>query len=206
MKRLWAGSVLLVLMSRQAVGQDVPKYELFGGYSYYRLHKSTFFDRLGNNSNGWNGAATLHVTSWMGLVADVGAHYSPQETTSDRQRSVTSSLDTYRVFFGPRFTLRGNNKLVPFIQPLVGVAHSKRDDFGTVEGQPFSGSTSKTGLALAAGAGLDFRAGDRLSGRIIQADYVLDRFTDSSFSPAKITSRGWRFSFGVVFQFGKIKI
>jgi Outer membrane protein beta-barrel domain len=135
------------------------------GYSYYRLHKSTFFDRLGNNSSGWNGAATLNVTSWLGMVADVGALYSPKETTSDRQQSVTSSVDTYRVLFGPRFTLRGNNKLVPFIQPLVGVAHSKRDAFGTAEGQPFSESISKTGLALAAGAGLDVRAGDRLSNR-----------------------------------------
>lgn len=204
MKKLWAGSVLLILMSRQAVGQDVPKYELFGGYSYYRLHKSTFFDRLGNNSSGWTGVATLNVTSWLGLVADVGAHYSPRETTSDRERSVTSSLDTYRVFFGPRFTLRGNNKLVPFIQPMAGLAHSKRDAFGTAEGQPFSGSTSKTGLALAAGVGLDVKASDRLGLRIIQADYVLDRFTDSRFTPATITSRGWRLSFGVVLRFGKI--
>lgn len=204
MKRVSELPVLLILMSRQAVGQDVPKYELFGGYSYYRLHKSTFYDPLGNNSSGWNGAATLNVTSWLGLVADVGAHYSPQETTSDRERSVTSSLDTYRVFFGPRFTLRGNNKLVPFIQPLAGVAHSKRDAFGTAGGQLFSQSISKTGLALAAGAGLDISAGDRLGVRIIQADYVLDRFTDSRFTPAKTTSRGWRLLFGVVFRLGNM--
>ncbi|MEW5976353.1 MAG: outer membrane beta-barrel protein [Acidobacteriota bacterium] len=203
MNRVSALPVLLILMSRPAVGQAVPKYELFGGYSYYRLQKSIFFDHRGNTA-GWNGAATLNVTSWLGLVADVGAHYSPQETTSDRERSVTSSLDTYRGFFGPRFTLRGNNKLVPFIQPLVGVVHFKRDAFGTAGGQPFSNSISKTGLALAAGAGLDISAGDRLGVRIIQADHVLDRFTDSRFTPAKTTSRGLRLSFGVVLRLGKI--
>lgn len=204
MKKLSALPVLLSLMSRPAVGQDVPKYELFGGYSYYRLQDSTFFAREGRNSNGWNGAATLNLTPWLGLLADVGAHYFPQETISNRQRTVTRSLDNYRFLFGPRFTLRVNNKLVPFLQTLAGVVRSKQDASGTAEGQPFSESISQTGLALAAGAGLDVSAGDRLAVRIIQTDYLWDRFTDSRFTPATTTSRGLRLSFGVLLRLGKM--
>jgi hypothetical protein len=112
----------------------------------------------------------------------VSAHYFPEETVFDRERTVTRNLDSYRFLFGPRFILRFSDRLTPFGQPLVGVVRSKQDRFGTAGGEPFSETISQTGLAVAVGGGLDVSVGHRLAIRIIQTDYLWDRFTDSLWS------------------------
>src|SRR5262245_37083094 len=62
---------LILLVSTAGMAQDVPKVEVFGGYSW-----------AGGNFHGWNTSVTGNINNWFGLVADFSGHYgSEQEGT-----------------------------------------------------------------------------------------------------------------------------
>jgi hypothetical protein len=61
------GQGLLLTLTSAAVAQDVPKAEVFGGYSYASADVL-----LGQraNLNGWNASAAVNLNRWFGLVTD----------------------------------------------------------------------------------------------------------------------------------------
>ena len=73
----------------------------------------------------------------------------------------------------------------PYLHGLVGGSH----------GTSFGGF-SDTVLGFALGGGLDVKWTDRISVRIVQADYLGTRYADA-------TQNNFRLSAGLVFHFGK---
>ena len=78
MKRLILFTVLLFCFSAMAVAQGVPRFELFGGYSYVRCDTEEFsrgsLDE-GCNMNGWNASVAVNANKWAGIVFDFGGYY-----------------------------------------------------------------------------------------------------------------------------------
>ncbi|GBC77028.1 hypothetical protein HRbin08_00497 [bacterium HR08] len=66
--------------------QEVPRVEVFAGYSYARLAEAI-------SSHGWTVSMAGNVNSWFGIAADVSGHYR-------------SDLSLYSYTVGPRFALR----------------------------------------------------------------------------------------------------
>lgn len=87
------------------MGQETPKAELFGGYSY-----------AGGGSNGFDASIAVNVNNWLGLVGDVGGQYS---TFTDQ--GFTEKIRSHSFLVGPRFSAR-QKRVVPFVHALFGVS------------------------------------------------------------------------------------
>lgn len=168
--------VAVVLMfSFSAMGQDTPKVELFGGYSY-----------AGTGSNGFDASVAANINDWFGLVADVGGQY----TRLDDQE-FTEKIRSHSFLFGPRFSVR-RKRAVPFAHALFGVSKLKTEtnEFGPLL------SFRDTSFAMALGGGVDVKVNDRVAIRVVQIDYLRTNFFGGSQNKGRISA-------GIVLRFGK---
>ena len=166
---------LVFLILQPAMAQEVPKAELFGGYSW-----------AGGNFHGWNASVTGNITKRFGVVADFSGHYG-----SELDGSLTVQEDAHSFLFGPRFTFR-SKRLSPFVYALFGA--TRFHESATVAGQKLS--DSDTGFSSALGGGLDVKVNNRVAIRAFQLDYFRPNFFGESHN------RG-RLAFGVVLHLGK---
>ncbi len=206
-----------------------PEYAaLTGSYYYHYLP----------NMHGWNGSVAFKLTRRFSLVGDFGGQYTPRSRSTSYGEEILPgtglqlSSSHYSFLVGPRFSFRNSSRFTPFVHVLGGV--SKLTDRvsgdwpvrGTVwgpEGQQNyeirlrETSDSTTGLAGAAGAGLDVRLTRRIALRLAQVDYLLARrkvegqieyIPEGSGQSTVLTYRiprylqdNLRFSYGVVFTF-----
>jgi hypothetical protein len=166
---------LVFLASLPALAQDVPKAEVFGGYSW-----------AGANFHGWNASVTGNITKRFGIVADFSGHYG-----SELDGSVLIKQDAHSFLFGPRFSFRGK-RLTPFVYALFGA--TRFHESAIISGQKLS--HSDTGLRSVLGGGLDVKVNDRVAIRAFQLDYFRPNFFGEAHN------RG-RLAFGVVLRLGK---
>ena len=167
----------LLCVSLNVAGQETPKAEIFGGYSW-----------AGGNFHGWNASVTGNVNKWFGVTADFSGHYG-----SERDGVFEEKQRAHSFLAGPRFTLRRGKRLTPFAYALFGgINYSVRL---TASGQ-LLGSASDTGFNMALGGGLDIKINDRLAVRAFQIDYFRPHFFDETHN------RG-RLAFGLVLRLGK---
>ena len=54
-------------------GQEVPKAEIFGGYSFLSVSNKNSSDR--QSLNGWEAAASANITKLFAVEGDVSGHY-----------------------------------------------------------------------------------------------------------------------------------
>jgi opacity protein-like surface antigen len=178
MKKFIFAAILTCLLSLSAAAQgEIPKVELYGGYSW-----------AGGNFHGWNASVTGNVNSWLGVTADFSGHYGGSREGNifeERQRA-------HSFLFGPRFSARKRKRVSPFAYALFGVSHLKTRE--TLFGNTFTASDS--GFAMALGGGLDIKVNERVAVRAFQLDFFRPVF----FGEAE--NRG-RLSFGLVLRFGK---
>jgi opacity protein-like surface antigen len=173
--RVLCSILLVVLMSQPATAQEVPKAEVFGGYSW-----------AGGNFHGWNSSITGNITKRIGIVADFSGHYG-----TELDGSVLIRQDAHSFLFGPRFSFRGK-RLTPFVYALFGA--TRFHESAIISGQKLS--DSDTGFSSAFGGGLDVKVNDRIAIRAFQLDYFRPNFFGETHN------RG-RLAVGVVLHLGK---
>ena len=175
MRRALLLVVVVLSVSFSALGQETPKAELFGGYSY-----------AGSGSNGFDASIAGNVNNWFGVVGDVGGQYS---TLTDQ--GFTEKIRSHSFLVGPRFSAR-QKRVVPFVHALFGVSKLKTetDEFGPLV------SFSDTSFAMALGGGLDVKVNERLAIRIVQIDYLRTSFFGETQNKGRIGA-------GIVLRFGK---
>lgn len=166
---------LVVLTLQPSMAQEVPKAEVFGGYSWG-----------GGNFHGWNASLTGNITKRFGVVADFSGHYG-----SELGGSVLIQQDAHSFLFGPRFSFRGK-RLTPFVYALFGA--TRFHESAIISGQELS--ESDTGFSSALGGGLDVKVNDRVAIRAFQLDYFRPNFFGETHN------RG-RLAVGVVLHLGK---
>jgi len=193
---------LTLVASQRALAQSVPKMELFGGYSNLWEHKRTV--------HGWNASIAFNANRWLALVGDFSGHYPADETEVTRLSTTTFNVDQHRFYLGPRFSIRKVESVTPYFHVLSGVAHTGTASSGTRSFDipptgpfPFSDLRSTNNFSGAVGAGLEIKASDRITLRLIQSDYLRDARQATGFCRL-ICSQGIRFSSGIVVGFGKI--
>ncbi len=165
-KALWLVP-LVVLCVTQGWAQDTAKWDIFGGYSFVHSDPGAL---PSGSASGWEASLDYNWNHWLALKADFDGHYCCDQTM-------------HNFLFGPQFNL-GHGKLKPWVHGLVGASH------GTSPG-----GFSDTVLGFAAGGGIDVKWTERISVRLIQADYLGTRYAD-------FTQNNFRFSAGLVFHFG----
>ena len=178
MKRAICAACLALLAAVSAPAQgEVPKAEVFGGYSW-----------AGGDFHGWGASLTGNVNRWFGVTADFSGHYSDGEPGVVRERQRAHSF-----LFGPRLSLR-RKRTTTFAYVLLGGVHFRDEVSAPTFG--FNGSASDTGFNLAAGGGLDVNLTKRAGLRVFQLDYMRPTFFGEAHH------RG-RLAFGLVLRLGK---
>jgi len=179
MKRICAIIAAMLCFSGYVLAQDVPKAEIFGGYSY--AHAGTNLDNS-LNMNGWNVAVTGNINSWLGVVVDVAQHFG-----STSSPDLDHELRSFMV--GPQFAIRRHEKITPFFRGMIGDAR-----IGQSSGDRRIYHENCFSMIL--GGGIDIGVHPVVAIRVIQADYQMTMFSND-------TQNDVRLSFGVVFRLGE---
>jgi len=192
--------VLLCVAGTLAAAQEqpAPKWELFGGYSFFdpgaNVH-GTFpggllpvTSRLESNPRGAGASITYDFNRWFGLTLDASTHWGSGESSLGKRidDAAFSNLS-----FGPKVTFRSAH-LSPFLEALVGDHRLMPDAFHDID---------KLGLML--GGGLDVNASRHVALRLLRADYVMSSYRyGPSASTAKTDLHGVRLQAGIVLMWG----
>jgi hypothetical protein len=146
MKKLIGVAMLVALLSLGAFAQEGSKAQVFGGYQFTSMDG-------GWHGNGWNGAADVFATKWLGVTGDFSGTYSQG-----------LSLMTYTA--GPVVAAR-TGSFRPFAHGLFGGARAS------------ASGASDSGMAMMFGGGVD-AGSQKLAFRVLQFDWVTVRFNGIS--------------------------
>ena len=181
-----------------AQDQPAPKWELYGGYSFFHpgadVHGQLpgallpLSSRLEANPRGFGGTITLNVNHWLGISFDGSDHWGSGEKTIPRTID-DAGFANFSV--GPKITYRGH-RFSPFVEVLVGGHRLMPETFHDV-----------TKLGFMFGGGLDINLSRHVALRLLRADYVISdyRFGASPVTP-NTEIRGVRLQTGLNFMFG----
>src|SRR5215471_11016551 len=185
----------------QAGNEEVPKFEISGGYSWV--------NGGGDTAHGFNASFAGNVTRRIGIVGEFN-RYTESETINVPNLpafadgitglpplpplpnlgpvNIKASLSTF--LFGPRLTLiRGRAE--PFVHGLLGVARFSSD----ISSPVITGSGDDNAFAFALGGGVDVKVHKHFAIRPAQLDYLGARGNGGKFN-------GFRYSAGVVIRLG----
>ena len=192
----------IALLPLALIGQEEPKAEVYGGYSYLR--------NSGSNFNGWSTQGTANFTPHFGLTADFSGNYRTRGAFSPiTGLAFSADQRLYTFLVGP--TLRGDfGKFSLFGHGLFGAARSSLGAGITLPlvGGLSRGLTSATAFAMAWGGGLDIGLSRYFAIRAAQVDYLYTRFSPTdALSTGLLTNslnghqNSFRYSAGIVFRF-----
>jgi hypothetical protein len=164
----------LLILPVSALAQQTPQVEVFGGYSNLtsNLNSNSFY------LNGFNVSVTENRNSWFGGVFDVSSHFGTEA-------GFKTNMQTFA--YGPVFAYRKHPTIVPFVHVMAGVVRGGSEYLNISKPEPVFG--------LIGGGGLDVKVSPRVSLRLVQADYLMTRFSSTR-------QDNIRLSAGIVFCFG----
>jgi outer membrane protein OmpA-like peptidoglycan-associated protein len=197
LKMLPAMIALLFTFNTLAAAQDqTPKWELYGGYSFFYPRTTVtgtlpgalfpLSSRVESNPNGVGVSGTYNFNRWFGITLDGSNHWGSGETT------LFTRLDDGRfsnISIGPKVTFRSTH-FAPFLEALVGDHRFVPEAFHSVD---------KAGLML--GGGLDIVLSRHFAYRLLRADYVVSNYNFGPSVPAT-NIRGVRLQMGLNYMFG----
>ena len=190
---------VLCLLTTVAAAQDppAPKWELYGGYSFFHpgadIHGQLpgglfpLSSRLEANPRGAGASLTYNFNRWFGLTLDTSTNWGSGESTFAKKidDAAFSNLS-----FGPKITFR-HTHFSPFLEALVGDHRLMPDAFHDVD---------KLGFMF--GGGLDLNLSRHVALRLLRADYVMSSYRYGPPSVPDTAIRGVRLQAGVNFMFG----
>jgi outer membrane protein OmpA-like peptidoglycan-associated protein len=179
-----------------------PRFELFGGYSFWRAMPTYDVNRIAW-MHGGSASLAFNLNDWLGVVADFGgfrvSRFGPGGTSN-----VSADGNVLSYLFGPRLSFR-HDRFTPFVQVLFGTVNASQVTLSgcTVGCTPLAGDDT---FAMTAGGGLDIRASRRFAIRLVQAEYLMTRFPDPSTNTEnRVTQNNIRLSAGIVLRFGEMR-
>jgi hypothetical protein len=170
-KRLIWAALALSMAAIPSRAQDTPVSDVSVGYSY--------FHTTGTGLNGVTASAAYYVNDWFGIVGDFGVYHGSPSGVSATGLTYTG---------GPRFSIRKSDRVVPFVEALVGGSHLSASVGG------FSGSVNP--LAFGGGGGAEIALSSR--GRVLlrpEVEYFDLRANGGS-------ANGIRICVGIVYHIG----
>lgn len=184
------------------MGQEEPKVEVFGGYSYANIQLLS--DRSG--FNGWNASATVNLNRWFGLTIDFSGAYGSSARETIPLPPIISGTETIQLkekvhtfLFGPQFSWR-HKKLTPFGHMLLVEERFNQTETVSASsssfflGTPTPFSLARMDSAVLFGGGVDYAISQKLARRL-QADYSPKGFSSRAENNVRIST-------GLVFRFG----
>lgn len=190
-------AVLCLFANLAAAQEPAPKWEFYGGYSFFYPDSNIHGQRPGalfplvsqleSNPRGAGASLTYNFDRWFGLTLDTSTHWGSGESTFARRIDDTAFSN---LSFGPKITFR-HEHVSPFLEVLVGDHRLMPDGFHDID---------KLGVML--GGGLDISLSRHIAWRLIRADFVMSNYR---YGPPGISSteiRGFRAQTGLNFTWG----
>ena len=165
----------LLIFPVSAWAQQTPKVEVFGGYSNLEAN----FSGSQFNMSGFNIAATQNMNSWFGGTLDFSGHFG----TENGVKTNTESLG-----YGPVFSYRKAKTVIPFGHAMIGVTRGGPEYLNI--------SQAEFRFDALVGGGIDVKIASNLALRVVQADYLMTRFSGAR-------QDNLRLSAGIVLLFGR---
>jgi opacity protein-like surface antigen len=168
MKRLILTLFFIICCASISFAQTTyyPKNEVFAGYSYLRETGDT----NGRNLHGIALEYTRNIRQRLGITVDFSGHFS-RTSIPITGGEVSIKRERYNLLVGPRYNARSDSRVTPFVHALFGIGHSKIDaSVISTSGNTFTFGKD-TAFAMALGGGLDVKANEKISIRVIQVDY-----------------------------------
>ena len=195
MRKLFLMTLLIASCTSLSLGQttDEPKNEFFVGYSFHSADINTLtIDPHRTGQNGVNVAYQRNLNRHVGLKVDVSAHFK-RGSLQLNGGPFNSNRDQYYFLGGVEFKAPNKSRVTPFAQVLAGASLFRGFTSNlTPAGNVFTFDDA-TSFAMALGGGLDVRANDHISIRLIQADYAPTFFGSGR-------QDNFRLSVGVIFK------
>jgi len=197
----------VLLLGSGAFAQDVPKADLFFGYSAFRSNQA---QNLGSfNMAGGIFQGAYNFNNHLAIAAEVAGYLD------NNVRGYHFDMTRYSYLIGPRLSLGRSRRFDPFAELMFGVndAHLSIDQSMLIGPTPHTVDsdgkyhTSQANFGMSAGVGLDVRFTRHFGLRLFQVDYYLTRFeTPSVLNPTGDTSNknqnNYRASAGLLFNLG----
>lgn len=206
------GSVIACLILASGallVAQEVPKGDLFLGYSFVRYNSSLSVPTY--TANGGLGGLSWNFNDHVAGEADLGGYYNHNPGNTD------FATTTFDYLFGPRISYGRSKKVDPFFHVLLGGQTAWNSLLTTSPlvinpgaAPPPSGNrytTSQNAFAVDGGVGLDIRLSRHILFRPVQVDYLRSKFgaINVMVPPATNGSRylnNIRYAAGIAYVFG----
>jgi Outer membrane protein beta-barrel domain len=171
-----------------ACGQEIPRVEVFGGYSYVN---ATTVGILNNrqSANGWEASVSGNFSKHFAVEGDVSAYYQTYLVTDFQLTSFPSlsvRFHDYSYMVGPRVNFRP-----VFVHALFGGDH--------LGGSFAGGSVSDNGFAAAFGGGVQWPFSSHWAIRG-SGDYL--RMRHGFFGQPSLRQNNFRAAAGIVYSFG----
>jgi len=168
---------IFFLFGVTAFAQDIPKAEVYLGYSFTRVNSAINVPAF--SANGGLGEIAFNFNKFFSVVGS----FNTTHNGNIHNLNVDQTLFDY--MFGPRINFR-MGRIVPFGEALFGATHDARSFavpttfFTPITGQPVTVTTrfvnSATAFSQEFGGGLDLPINKHLSFRPIKLDYYMTRF------------------------------
>ena len=186
MRKLVFVAMLLLGFCAVSTAQDVPQFEIFGGWNLILPEDNEAIDYF----NGFEGTFVVNANEYAGAVIGVsGAYCSLTEGGED-----LGTISNYNVLFGPQIRIPVHERIVPFVRALFGVGMLRLPS--DLEGNE-AGQLDDNGLAMAFGGGVDIRVSDMISIRPAQVEFLTWRLSGEYINAT-------RFGAGIVFNIGEL--
>jgi opacity protein-like surface antigen len=232
MRRSLVVVIMVLTFASMAAAQDLTKIELFGGYSVL-IFASKDVTRLQNTvaseygplmnayyskifKNGAAFSAVYNINENYGVEAN--AEYSNGNLLRADGRTVVLNADNtttqaltdsrlrvtnFACFIGPRYALRTNERITPFVHVMVGVNRFRTQPslkIGGVDETPLLGvpSNHDDRLAVKGGAGFDVKVRKNIAIRAFQADFFWANHSIATSPKTELSLKNMSFSAGVV--------
>lgn len=203
--------VLLIACAGFLLGQEVPKADLFFGYSFLRYNSAQTIPAF--TANGGIGTFAWNFGDHLGLEAELGGYHNGN--VKNYQFDSTS----FSYLFGPRISWGRHKKFDPYMHVLFGgqnfstsIAQSSILVVNPLTTSKLSNGryqTATNAFAMAAGGGIDIRLSKRVTLRPVQIDYYLTRFEAPNITvppgasvPSARNQNNFRYAAGIAFNFG----
>lgn len=176
MKRFSMLVIMFVCFSLAAFAADVPKGDVFGGFTIDHSKKTG----VGLTTYGFQTSLAGNINKMVGIVADFAGEY---KTVSAVKKT------NYQLLFGPRANVWHMDRFSTFVEALYGINRVR------------SGPKVNKGFAMAYGGGVDINAAKNINIRAFQVDWLPYRINTGT--SKSWTKNNVRYSFGVDYLLGK---
>jgi len=191
-KQIFMILVVLCIAASSLFAQDVPRAEVYGGYSllaHVGDKKSDFGDEP--KYNGWLASVNFNIKPMFGIEVEGSGQYGNMDilrlNIGNIRAAVDSNVKRHSFAAGPRVTFRQEN-FSPFVHALVGYGRASTNMSATyhmvndgVEYVATGTNSFSTGVVtLIFGGGIDVNVNDKISIRVPQVDYIPSHVGDTN--------------------------